>query len=125
MIVDTGKKALLDLAIGTDQFKYIDIGDGGDNTSTSQTTLDRSILTSTSGVAINDSTSKKEVSPTRVGTTLIYDINLTGAELASNVISEIGVFNNAGIMLSRVNFKPIGPLAASESISFTFRMELA
>ena len=114
MIVDTGKKALLDLAIGTDQFKYIDIGDGGDNTSTSQTTLDRSILTS-----------KKEVSPTRVGTTLIYDINLTGAELASNVISEIGVFNNAGIMLSRVNFKPIGPLAASESISFTFRMELA
>ena len=125
MIVDTGKKALLDLAIGTDQFKYIDIGDGGDNTSTSQTTLDRSILTSTSGVAINDSTYKKEVSPTRVGTTLIYDINLTGAELASNVISEIGVFNNAGIMLSRVNFKPIGPLAASESISFTFRMELA
>ena len=125
MIVDTGKKALLDLAIGTDQFKYIDIGDGGDNTSTSQTTLDRSILTSTSGVAINDSTYKKEVSPTRVGTTLIYDINLTGAELASNVISEIGVFNKAGTMLSRVNFKPIGPLAASESISFTFRMELA
>ena len=125
MIVDTGKKALLDLAIASNQFKYIDIGDGGDNTSTSQTTLDRSILTSTSGVAIDDSTYKKEVSPTRVGTTLIYDINLTGAELASNVISEIGVFNKAGIMLSRVNFKPIGPLAASESISFTFRMELA
>jgi len=125
MIVDTGKKALLDLTIAANQFKYIDIGDGGDNTSTSQTTLDRSILTSTSGVPIDDSTYKKEVSPTRVGTTLIYDINLTGAELASNVISEIGVFNKAGTMLSRVNFKPIGPLAASESVSFTFRMELA
>tara|TARA_R110000787_G_scaffold182582_1_gene294567 strand:+ start:323 stop:700 length:378 start_codon:yes stop_codon:yes gene_type:complete len=125
MIVDAGKKALLDLAIAANQFKYIDIGDGGDNTSTSQTTLDRSILTSTSGVAIGDSTYKKEVSPTRVGKTLIYDITLTGAELASNVISEIGLFNHAGTMLSRVNFKPIGPLAASETISFTFRMELA
>jgi len=125
MIVDAGKKAVLDLAIAANQFKYLDFGDGGDDTSTSQTTLDRSILTSSGSTAIADGSYKRLISPTRVGNTLIYEITLTGAELASNVISELGVFNNAGTMLSRVNFKPIGPLASNETISFTFRLEVA
>lgn len=125
MIVDSGKKALLDLAIASNQFKYIDVGDGGDDTSVSQTSLDNSVLTSTNTTTIADGSYKKEVSPTRVGNNLVYEISLSSTELASNVISEIGVFNNAGVMLSRVNFKPIGPLAASETISFTFRMEMA
>ncbi len=125
MIVNTGKIELLNLAIASNQFKYIDIGDGGDDTSVSQTTLDRSVLTSTNTVTIDDGSYKKEVSPTRVGTFLVYEISLSASDIASNVISEIGIFNKAGIMLSRVNFKPIGPLASSETISFTFRMEMA
>jgi hypothetical protein len=127
-LVDAGKKAVLDLAISgngaSNQFKYLDFGDGGDDTSTSQTTLDRSILTSSGSTQIADNSYKRLISPSRVGNTLIYEITLTGSELASNVISEIGVFNHAGTMLSRVNFKPIGPLASNETISFTFRLEM-
>ena len=125
MIVDSGKKAVLDLAIAANHFRYLDFGDGQDDTSTSETVLNRSILTASGSTTIADGSYKRLISPTRVGNTLIYEITLSGSELASNVITEIGVFNNAGTMLSRVNFKPIGPLASNETISFTFRLEMA
>ena len=113
MILDAGKKAVADLIKGTNGFKWIDIGDGGDDTSVSQTTLDHSVLTA-----------RKAVTPTKVGKVLIYEVSFTGSELASNIVSEIGIFDNEteGNMLSRVNFNTIGPLAANETISFTLRL---
>ena len=111
MIVNAGKVKLANIMIGN--FNKIDIGDGGDDTSTSQTSLDHSVLTS-----------KKDCTPTLVGNTVIYEVTFTGSELNSNVISEIGVFNSDGVMLSRVNFNSIGPLASNETVSFTLRLEV-
>jgi hypothetical protein len=104
MITDAGKNKTADLLIGTNGFGHIAVGDGGDDTSTSQNTLDHEIFRK-----VADS---KQV------------VGNTGAELLSNVISEMGVFDasSGGNMLSRVNFKSIGPLASSETLSFTFRV---
>ena len=113
MILDAGKKAVADLVKGTNGFKYIDIGDGSDDTSVSQTTLDHSVLSA-----------RKLVTPTKVGNVLIYEVTFSGSELASNTVSELGLFDAAtgGNMLSRINFNSIGPLAANETISFTLRL---
>ncbi len=113
MILDAGKKAVADLVKGTNGFKYMDIGDGSDDTSVSQTTLDHSVIAT-----------RKLVTPTKVGNVLIYEVSFTGSELASNTVSELGLFDAAtgGNMLSRINFNSIGPLAANETISFTLRL---
>tara|TARA_B100001250_G_scaffold386598_1_gene383263 strand:+ start:305 stop:655 length:351 start_codon:yes stop_codon:yes gene_type:complete len=113
MILDAGRKAVADLIKGTSGFKYMDIGDGSDDTSVSQTTLDHSVLSS-----------RKTITPTKVGKVLIYEVTFTGSELESNTVSELGVFDAAtgGNMLSRITFKSIGPLAANETISFTLRL---
>tara|TARA_R100000656_G_scaffold68652_1_gene51717 strand:- start:691 stop:1041 length:351 start_codon:yes stop_codon:yes gene_type:complete len=115
MILDAGKKAVANLIKASGEFEYMDIGDGGDDTSTSQTTLDSSVLAA-----------RKLVAPTLVGNTLIYEVSFTGTELASNVVSEIGIFDasTGGNMLSRVKFNTIGPLASNETISFTLRLEV-
>jgi hypothetical protein len=112
MIVDKGKKQLATKLSET--FKYIAVGDGGDDTSTSQETLDNEVYRTPS------------ITPSIVGNTLIYTATFTGSNLSSNVITELGIFDSAsgGNMLSRVNFNSIGPLASSESISFTFRLEV-
>jgi len=111
MIVDKGKKQLAAKVKNT--FVYIAVGDGGDDTSTSQETLDNEVYRVSS-------------IPTIVGNTLIYSATFTGSNLTSNIISELGIFDEdeGGNMLSRVNFNSIGPLASSESISFTFRLEV-
>jgi len=111
MIVNAGKIKLANLVIGN--FTKIDVGDGGDDTSSSQTTLDNSILTS-----------KKDCTPSLMGNTIVYEVSFLGSELNSNVISEIGVFNSDNVMLSRVNFNSIGPLASNETVSFTLRLEV-
>lgn len=112
MITDAGKNATADLLIGANGFGFIAVGDGGDDTASSQNTLDNEIFR------------KAADSKTVVGNTIVYTVSFTGSDLLSNVISEIGVFNdaNAGDMLSRVNFKSIGPLASNETLSFTFRV---
>ena len=119
MIVDAGKKQAAKLLTGIESggrttFTHIRVGNGGDNTSTSQTTLDNQV-----GAA-------KTSTPTLVGNTLVYAVTYTGADISSNTISEIGVFDAAigGNMLSRIVFDDIGPLTASESITFTLRIEV-
>jgi hypothetical protein len=112
MITDAGKNATADLLIGTNGFTHIAVGDGGDDTASSQNTLDNEVFR------------KAADSKTVVGNTIVYTVSFTGADLLSNVISEMGVFDDAsaGSMLSRVNFKSIGPLASNETLSFTFRV---
>ena len=111
MIVDEGKSKAAEL-IKT-EFNYIAVGDGGDDTSTSQNTLDNEVF-------------RKVVDASEVvGNIIVYTASFTGANLTSNVISELAIFNNASStakMLSRVNFNSIGPLASNESVSFTFRV---
>ena len=119
MIVDTGKKRIAELLSGRENnqtyaFKYVRVGDGGDSTSMSQTTLDSQI------------SQTKTVVPILVGNTLIYEIELLGSDLSSNVVSELGIFDAAigGTMLCRVSFDPIGPITASETLTFNFRVEI-
>lgn len=111
MITDKGKNKTAELL--SDSFRFIAVGDGGDDTATSQNTLDHEIH-------------RKEVdSRVVVGNTIVYTVAFTGGDITTNVISEMGVFNQLAIggdMLSRVNFKSIGPLASNETVSFTFRV---
>ena len=115
MIVDAGKKAVLDLAIAANQFKYLDFGDGGDDTSTSQTELDNEVF-------------RKLATVNRIGNTLTYNVTFTGTDLSSNLIRELGIFNHAtigyGTLLTRVNFNAIGPLTSSDEVKFIFRLEV-
>lgn len=120
MIVDSGKKELGDLLIGATPsaaFAWIAVGDGGDDTSTSQTELDNEI-------------SRKAATVTRVGNTLVYNVTFTGSDLTSNLVRELGIFNKATkgasneVLLTRVNFNAIGPLTSSDSVAFIFRLEV-
>jgi len=117
MIINAGRIALGKMIKGesVNAFTYIDAGDGSDSSSISQTTLDHSVLST-----------RKPATPELVGNILIYSVDFTGSELGSNTISELGIFNasTGGDMLSRVTFNSIGPLAADETISFTFRLEV-
>ncbi|QDP59628.1 MAG: hypothetical protein GOVbin1753_61 [Prokaryotic dsDNA virus sp.] len=119
MIVTQGKKRVAQLITGlqsngTTKFVHIRVGNGGDSTSPSQTTLDNQV-----GAA-------KTATPDLVGNTLVYTVTYTGADISSNTISEIGIFDAAtgGNMLSRIVFDDVGPLTASESITFTLRIEV-
>ena len=129
MIVTEGKKQVAKLITGlqdnityattsgtrTDSnFRYIRVGNGGDSTSPSQTTLDNQV-----GDA-------KASTPDLVGNTLVYTVTFTGADISSNTISEIGIFDaeEGGNMLSRIVFDDVGPLTASDSITFTLRLEV-
>tara|TARA_R110002020_G_C16089004_1_gene757719 strand:+ start:163 stop:528 length:366 start_codon:yes stop_codon:yes gene_type:complete len=120
MIVDKGKKRIAELITGIESgsrttFTHVRVGDGGDSTSMSQTTLDSQVSTT------------KTVTPILVGNTLIYEIELLGSDLSSNIISELGIFDGTGAdanMLCRVSFDPIGPITASETLTFNFRVEI-
>ena len=119
MIVTQGKKRVAQLITGlqsngTTKFVHIRVGNGGDSTSPSQTTWDNQV-----GAA-------KTATPDLVGNTLVYTVTYTGADISSNTISEIGIFDAAtgGNMLSRIVFDDVGPLTASESITFTLRIEV-
>ena len=113
MIIEVGKDKVAELIQGN--FTFIDVGNGQTDSSVADTTLNNSILNS-----------RKPASVNKIGNILVYTVDFTGAELQSNVISELGIFNNgtigSGEMLSRVNFNSIGPLSADETISFTFRL---
>jgi hypothetical protein len=124
MIVESGKKQIANLITGLidnnvgstpANFRYIRVGNGGDSTSTSQTTLDNQVGTFKTAV------------PTLVGNTLVYSVTYLGSDIDTNTISEIGIFDETegGTMLSRIVFDDIGPLTASESITFTLRIEVA
>ena len=79
MIVDAGKKRVAELFTGlqsnsSTKFIYIRVGNGGDNTSSSQTTLD------------NQVGATKTATPTLVGNSLVYTVTYTGADISSNTI---------------------------------------
>ena len=111
MIVEEGKKAIAKLI--HDHFDKIDIGDGGDDTSSSQTTLDHSVVT------------QKTATKSVVGKQVVYQVEFAGSEISAASIAEIGIFANNtdatlnGDLLSRINFNSLGPFAASDTIGFS------
>ena len=63
--------------------------------------------------------------PTRVGSTLIWNVDFLGSQIPTSGVSELGVFHKtSGEMLTRVTFTSTGVVAASDTVSFTIRVEL-
>jgi len=111
MIVNDGKDNLASLVASN--YTKIRIGDGSDGTAASQENLDHEVGT------------EKTVAPTRVNNLLTWNVTYTGAELPPSGATELGVFNGSGVMLTRVTFKSTGPVAASDSVTFTVKLEVA
>jgi len=111
MIVNDGKDNLAELI--RLNYTRVRIGDGSDGTAASQENLDHEVGT------------EKTVAPTRVNNLLTWNVTYTGADLPPSGATELGVFNSSGNMLTRVTFKSTGPVAASDSVTFTVKLEVA
>mgnify|MGYP001188243120 CR=1 FL=1 len=114
-VVNEGAAAIASL-IATN-YQVIAIGDGADSTSASQTGLN------------NFTFQKTGQTPTVVGSTLIYNVDFTGAQIPSSGVSELGIFANGttngnGTLLSRVTFTNTGVVASGDTVSFTIRIEV-
>ncbi len=103
-------------------YQVIAIGNGGDTTSLYSTKLNSFVRT------------KVGQTPDVIGTSLIYNVSFTGAEIPSSGISELGIFKNGtvgngttppdGTLLSRVTFTNTGVVGASDTVSFQIRIEV-
>tara|TARA_R110000751_G_scaffold260003_3_gene359323 strand:- start:496 stop:861 length:366 start_codon:yes stop_codon:yes gene_type:complete len=120
MIVNAGKEEIMANYILA-KYTVIKIGDGSDSTSPSQLDLDHVVYTHAS-----------DVTPTKVGSTLIWNVDFLGSQIPTSGITELGIFHNngnttvtdSGEMLTRVTFTSTGVVAASDTVSFTIRVEL-
>lgn len=112
MIVTAGRQALCDLIVAN--YTYVAVGDGGDATSSSQTTLDNEIR-------------RESATVRRKGDKVEYVVEFSGDNLESASISELGIFSatSGGTMLSRVNFNALTPLASTDKLEFKFTMVVA
>jgi|TARA_Y100001963_G_scaffold71715_1_gene99719 PPE-repeat protein len=109
MIVDSGKEALASTMAST--FTKVRIGNGGDDTASSQTALDAFVA-------------EKTVTPSRIGSQLVWTASFTGAEIGTQGVSEIGIFNTADTLLSRVTFTNTGVVPSADTVTFTIRLEV-
>ena len=114
-VVNEGAADIADL-IKTN-YQVVAIGDGRDTTSASQGGLNNFTFQKTGQV------------PTVVGSTLIYNVDFTGAQIPASGVSEIGIFKNGttdgnGTLLSRVTFTNTGVVASGDTVSFTIRVEV-
>ena len=110
MITETGKAKIRDLISA--EFTTMKIGTGGDTTNPMATDLDSPLAS---------------VTATKVSTgqsALDFIATFAGATIAGQTIKEVGIFNNSGIMLGRVNFNAVGPFTASDSIEIVFTLEV-
>ena len=118
MIVEEGKKAIA--AMIAEHFTKISLGDGTDDTSSSQTTLDHEV------------TSKKTATTTTVvNKQIIYSVEFLGSDISSSSIGELGLFGNTNHnsnsdsttfendLLTRINFNSVGPFAAGDRVAFS------
>ena len=113
MIVNAGKEDIIANYI-QEKYRVIKIGDGSDRTAPSQSNLDHVVFTHAT-----------DVTPTRVGSTLIWNVDFLGSQIPTSGVSELGVFHiTTGEMLTRVTFTSTGVVAASDTVSFTIRVEL-
>tara|TARA_R110002110_G_scaffold146759_1_gene336813 strand:- start:485 stop:856 length:372 start_codon:yes stop_codon:yes gene_type:complete len=117
MIVEEGKKAIA--AMIAEHFTKMSLGDGTDDTSSSQTTLDHEV------------TSKATATTTVVNKQIIYNVEFLGSDISSSSIGELGLFGNTSHnsnsdsttfendLLTRINFNSVGPFAAGDRVAFS------
>tara|TARA_R100000005_G_C4941057_1_gene165542 strand:- start:194 stop:547 length:354 start_codon:yes stop_codon:yes gene_type:complete len=115
MIVNGGMN---DVAANYIASKYttIKIGNGGDSTAASQSELDSVVA-------------EKIVTPSIIGSQLIWTAEFTGAQVGLQGVSELGIFKTDSdatddTMLSRVTFTNTGVIANSDTVTFTIRLEV-
>ena len=109
MIVDSGKEAIASTVAST--FTKVRIGNGGDDTAASQTALDAFVA-------------EKTVTPSRIGSQLVWTASFTGADIGTQGVSELGIFNSADTLLSRVTFTNTGVVPSADTVTFTIRLEV-
>jgi hypothetical protein len=120
MIVNAGKEEIMANYIMS-KYTVIKIGDGSDSTSPSQLNLDHVVYTHAT-----------DITPTRVGSTLIWNVSFLGSQIPTSGVTELGIFHNngdndvntSGAMLTRVTFTSTGVVAATDTVSFTIRVEM-
>ena len=110
MIVDKGKEKLAEHLQNT--YTRVKIGNGGDDTAGSQTQLDSVVAT------------KNSITPSRIGSQLVWTAAFTGADLGTQGVSELGIFDSSNTLLSRVTFTNTGVVASADTVTFTIRVEV-
>ena len=111
MIVNGGMD---DVAVNYIASKYttVKIGNGGDDTAASQSELDSFVAS-------------KTVTPSVIGSQLVWTASFTGAEVGTQGVSELGIFKTSGDkLLSRVTFVNTGVVASTDTVTFTIRLEV-
>lgn len=129
MIVEDGKIAIARLI--SNSFEKMQVGDGADDTSIRQKGLDHAITNKVNASSI-----------TVIGSQIIYEVTLSGSDINGINVSEMGIFSAEDAiaasgdassvdrtlindkLLSRINFNSVGPIAANDTITFTFVMEV-
>ena len=120
-VVNTGANEIADHIAAT--YRVVAVGNGGDTTSLQSTGLNSFVRMKTG------------IIPDVVGSSLIYNVSFTGAQIPSSGISELGIFKTEtgesdgttppnGILLSRVTFTNTGVVGSSDTVSFQVRLEV-
>jgi len=120
-ITNTGANEIADHIAAT--YRVVAIGNGGDTTSLQSTGLNSFVRMKTG------------IIPNVAGSSLIYNVSFTGAEIPSSGVSELGIFKTGtgessgttppnGILLSRVTFTNTGVVGSSDTVSFQVRIEV-
>jgi|TARA_A100001391_G_C5023070_1_gene266388 hypothetical protein len=113
MIVNTGKNDIATNYIASN-YTVVKIGNGGDDTAASQTDLDAFITGS-----------NKTVTPSIIGSELVWTVSYTGAEIGNQGVSELGIFHaTSDKLLSRVTFTNTGIVANADTLTLTVRLEV-
>ena len=118
-ITNTGANEIADHIAAT--YRVVAIGNGGDTTSLQSTGLNSFVRMKTG------------IIPNVAGSSPIYNVSFTGAEIPSSGVSELGIFKTGtsessgttppnGILLSRVTFT--GVVGSSDTVSFQVRLEV-
>ena len=120
-IVNTGANEIADHVAAS--YRVVAIGNGGDTTSVQSTGLNSFVRMKTG------------IIPNVAGSSLIYNVSFTGAEIPSSGVSELGIVKTGtsesngttppnGILLSRVTFTNTGVVGSSDTVSFQVRIEV-
>lgn len=111
MIVNAGKDDIATSYIKANYTK-VKIGNGGDDTAASQTELDSYVA-------------NKTVTPSVIGSELIWTVAFTGAQIGTQGVSELGIFHaTSDKLLSRVTFTNTGVVPSADTVTFTVRLEV-
>ena len=118
-----------------DMYTKANIGNGGNATSPNATDLDVPILTTKQTTTNTESDD----------TTIDFAVSFSGSSLQGNTVREIAFFSDTmptdtnfdelrtttsytpegdDVMLARINFDAIGPVTSSDTLDFTFTMEV-